>query len=260
MNDVPKITIITPSFNQGQYLTRSISSVISQGYPNLEYFVIDGGSSDASVDVIRQHEDHIDYWVSEEDSGQSAAINKGLMRATGELIGWIASDDWYEPGCFERVVSYYKQHPNAIVLGDCMRHYEPAGRQRLLRPTNTSFSTLLRYWKSGFCPPQPSIFFPSAVLKKVGLLNENLNYAMDLDLWLRMSRITEFVYIPNVLSHYLIHSESKSGSGDGFLKFRKEWKSVCFAHLRDAPIVEKVKFFLEYYYYRIRFPARVSVE
>ena len=113
---LPKISIITPSFNQGPFLEETILSVLQQGYPNLEYIIIDGGSTDESVGIIKRYQDRLHYWVSEKDSGQSEALNKGLRRATGDIIGWLCSDDLYLPGTFEKVVRIFEQHPAAGML------------------------------------------------------------------------------------------------------------------------------------------------
>ena len=107
MQALPKITIVTPSYNQGQFLRETIESVINQDYPSLEYFVIDGGSTDNSVDIIREYEDRINWWESEKDGGQSEAINKGFSKASGEILGWVNSDDVLLPGCLRVVSDYY---------------------------------------------------------------------------------------------------------------------------------------------------------
>ncbi len=120
---LPKITIITPSFNQGNFLEQTILSVLDQQYPNLEYMVIDGGSRDASVSIIRRYEKHLAYWVSEKDAGQSDAINKGLRRATGQVINWLNSDDYYEPRTLFTVAEHFGE-PGTRVL---------CGRSRLFR-------------------------------------------------------------------------------------------------------------------------------
>ena len=251
MSHIPKISIITPSFNQGAYLERTIRSVLQQNYPDLEYVIIDGGSTDNSVEVIKKYESKIHYWVSEKDSGQSEAINKGFKLVTGDIIAWINSDDWYEEDVFHEIVRNYKKNPNGIWVGDCTRHYMTTKKTRLLKPVIPTFTSLLRYWRKSFCPAQPSIFFPRQALNAAGLLDESLRYAMDLDLWLKMSKNFRFYYVNKNLSNYLIHKDSKSGSGNGFKKFRPEWKSVCFKHLRSATAKEKAFFYADYYYHLI---------
>ena len=110
----PKITIVTPSFNQGQFIEETIRSVLDQNYPNLEYLIIDGGSTDQTIEVIRKYERQLSYWVSEKDRGQVHAINKGLARATGEIFGFLNSDDLYVPGTFEVVGEYFEKHPELL--------------------------------------------------------------------------------------------------------------------------------------------------
>src|SRR5262245_38608843 len=113
---LPRITVITPSFNQGAFIESTIQSVLNQNYPNLEYFVIDGGSTDNSVDVIRKYESAITYWVSEKDSGQSEAINKGLKRAGGEIISWLCSDDLYVPEALQKVAALFQKHADSVMI------------------------------------------------------------------------------------------------------------------------------------------------
>lgn len=257
MTTIPKISIITPSYNQGKYLERTIRSVLEQNYPNLEYIIIDGGSTDTSVEIIKKYESKISYWVSEKDQGQSHAINKGFEKITGDIVAWINSDDWYEAGVFDEIVKNYKINPLGIWIGDCTRHYEKKNKVWLLKPKIPTFQSLLRFWRKSFCPAQPSIFFPNAALKAAGLLDESLHYAMDLDLWIKMSRNFKFYYVGKNLSNYLIHDDSKSGSGDGFKKFRAEWKSVCFKHLKSASFKEKILVYLDYYYHWLLRPSRL---
>ena len=259
MNSGPKISIVTPSFNQGAYLENTIVSVLGQNYPDIEYVIIDGGSSDNSIEIIRNYESSLAFWVSEPDNGQAHAINKGLGRVTGDLVAWIASDDWYEPGTFNLVAESFRGGHN-LIIGDCMRFYTESGKQRLLTPGRPSFNSMLRYWRKGFCPPQPSIFFSAELLRKVGPIDESLNFAMDLDLWLRMSRYEQFYYIPQVFSNYLVHKESKSGSGGGFDKFRKEWFEVCRRHLLSASRLEKLAFYIDHAYYSVRAPHRLRTD
>jgi glycosyltransferase involved in cell wall biosynthesis len=224
---------------------------------NLEYIVIDGGSTDNSVDIIQKYASKISYWISEKDNGQSDALNKGLRRVSGDIVAWINSDDWYEQGIFHEIAKQSKVHPGAVWLGNCMRHYEGKDKTRLIRAVDPTFYSMLRYWRVNFCPPQPSIFFSSKCLKSVGLLDEGLNYAMDLDLWLRIAQNFKFYYFDKTLSHYLIHDESKSGSGSGFKKFRKEWKLVCFKYLKKASPLERLLFYSDYFYHLLFKPSRI---
>ncbi len=109
----PKLSVITPSFNQGEYLERTITSVLDQGYPNLEYVIVDGGSDDGSVEIIRRYEDRIDWWVSEPDEGQTDAINKGIRGTSGEIVAYINSDDYFLPGAFDRALEVFEEQPDA---------------------------------------------------------------------------------------------------------------------------------------------------
>src|SRR5262245_14464164 len=116
----PKITIVTPSLNQGQFIEETIQSIIGQRYPNMEYFVIDGGSTDDTLSILRKYDDRIDFWVSAADKGQAAAINKGFARASGEILGWLNSDDTYEPGVFAEVARSFQEHPDVdVISGRC---------------------------------------------------------------------------------------------------------------------------------------------
>jgi glycosyltransferase involved in cell wall biosynthesis len=245
---LPKISIITPSYNQAETLERTILSVLDQGYPNLEYFIIDGGSTDNSLEIIKKYESKLTYWISEKDRGQSHAINKGLIKATGDIIAWINSDDWYNTGAFLKIASIFQSSNIGLLIGACQIIYpkEP-NKNFIVTKINVSFETLLRFWQSSFCPPQPSMFFTKAALDKAGLLKEDLNYAMDLDLWLGIARYYDVKCTNDVLSNYPIYETSKSGSGNGFKKFEDEWKSTCLRHLKKASFRDKVNFYIAYF-------------
>jgi glycosyltransferase involved in cell wall biosynthesis len=248
---LPKISIITPSFNQAETLERTILSVLEQEYPNLEYFIIDGGSTDNSVEIIKRYESKLTYWISEKDRGQSHAINKGLLKATGEIIAWINSDDWYNKGVLLKIASIFQYSNFGLLIGACQIIYptEP-NKNFIVSNTFVSFETLIRFWESSFCPPQPSMFFSKAAFDKIGLLNEHLHYAMDLDLWLSIARSFSIRCTDEVLSNYPIYEASKSGSGNGFKKFEVEWKSICLKHLKKASFKEKVRFYVDYFKFR----------
>ena len=236
----PKISIITPSYNQGDFIEKTIQSVLNQNYPNLEYIIIDGGSKDNSVDIIKKYEKNLTYWVSEKDNGQSEALNKGFKKASGEIIAWINSDDWYEGNVFEIVANYFRNSGASIIAGNCKMIYEGAAEKNFIdKPGKITSIRMLQYWKPFFCPPQPSIFFKNEALEKAGYINETLSYGMDLDLWLRLSKKYKFKYVDILFANYLIHDASKSGSSNGFEKFVPEWKSVVKSRLNDFSFFTK---------------------
>jgi glycosyltransferase involved in cell wall biosynthesis len=245
----PKISIVTPSFNQGQYLEKTIQSVLNQNYPNLEYIIIDGGSTDNSLEIIKKYEKQLAYWISEKDNGQSEAINKGLSLCTGDIIAWINSDDYYEPDTFEKVVAAFSKNQNVgLVYGKCrMISVDEVGNklhERIIDPKDVNTVSLLKYWKSHFLPLQPSMFWLKSVQDKTTLLDVNLNYAMDMHFWLQLSNYTLFAKVDSVLSNYLIHTQSKSGSDGGFSKFKIEWKQVANSFVKNKPSLFKFMYFL----------------
>lgn len=220
----PKITVITPSFNQAATLEETIVSVLRQGYPNLEYIVVDGGSTDGSKDVIKRYEQHIDYWVSEPDRGQSHAINKGLERATGDLVVWLNSDDFFYPGALQTVAQAYAADPSAGLYVGNGTLVDAAG-SRIRRYSNGvafDFEVLLR--GSNFIL-QPSTFINRRALEDVGFIDESLIYAMDLDLWLRIGRSYPVVTIDQELSAYRWSDTIKTASG-GIGRWVEQWNVV----------------------------------
>ncbi len=207
MDPQPLVTIVTPSYNQGAYLEATIRSVLEQDYPNLEYLVVDGGSSDNSVEIIRRHADRITWWVSEKDAGQSDAINKGLRRARGEIVGWLNSDDVYEPGAVSAAVAAFKAAPGAgLVYGDA-RSIDPAGRQfNLMRARPYDLVDLLAY--SIIC--QPASFMRREVLDAAGHLQADYHLLMDHLLWIRMAQRAALVYVPQVWASARYHDQAKN--------------------------------------------------
>jgi len=206
---LPKISIITPSYNQGKYLEKTILSVLDQGYPNLEYIIIDGGSTDESVEIIRKYQDRLAYWVSEPDRGQSHAINKGFERATGDILAWLNSDDWYVAGALLAVAEAFTSNPDVGAVvgagemvdgeGTLIHHNEPL---------TITTQTLLDWSDAFFC--QPSCFFSQKAWSACGLLDENFHFAMDLDLWFKIAARFRFDRIEQVLSVSLVHADAKT--------------------------------------------------
>jgi glycosyltransferase involved in cell wall biosynthesis len=213
---LPKVTVVTPSFNQGRFLEETILSIVSQGYPNLEYFVVDGGSTDGSVDVIRKYADRITWWVSEKDRGQTDALIKGFSRATGDALGWINSDDLLETGALEAVGQAYRSNPGSLVAGNVILFSDSTGRERLLRPRNLNFEDLVKIWTRKAFFSQPGVFFPRHAYVEVGGLDVSLHYGMDRDLMNRLVRNCPVVYLDRVLARARQHPASKTCSQSGY--------------------------------------------
>ena len=206
----PKISIVTPSYNQGTYLEKTIVSILSQRYPNLEYLIIDGGSSDCSIGSIRRYESHITYWVSEPDAGQSSAINKGFQRASGELFGWVNSDDCLAEGALHAVAEMYRRNPSAgafVGAGDYIDRHDKVLMHKT--PVPVTFRSLYD-WLELFHFMQPSCFFTRTAWERAGGLDESINYAMDLDLWFKIAQNFSFELTDTLLSKSLVHAGAKT--------------------------------------------------
>ena len=207
--NLPKITVITPSFNQGMFLEETIKSVLDQNYPNLEYLVYDGGSADKSVDIIKKYEDKIDFWVSQKDKGQSDAINKGFQRATGDIITWLNSDDVFIPNVLNEITDYFLQHPwQGAVSGDIININSNSEELFVKKLIDLHYIEMIF---SSVSVPQPATFFRKSALDQVGLLDLNLKYNMDLDFFIRMKKAgVKFGRINKPLTKFRLHSESKT--------------------------------------------------
>ncbi|NIV31318.1 MAG: glycosyltransferase, partial [Anaerolineae bacterium] len=186
MSSKPLVSIVTPSFNQGPFLEETIQSVLEQTYDPIEYIVIDGGSTDSSIEIIRRHERQLAYWVSEPDKGQSHGINKGLHRSTGAVIGWLNSDDTLLPDAVARVVDAMQDTPT-VVHGSV--HLIDAQSEIIARPKlskrNQEFGIQTIVGEG--LVNQPGAFWNRVAMDRAGYLNENLNYIMDYELWVRMA-------------------------------------------------------------------------
>jgi glycosyltransferase involved in cell wall biosynthesis len=207
----PTITVITPSFNQSRYLEETIRSVLLQGYPRLQYIIMDGGSTDGSVDLIQKYSPWLSAWVSEEDRGQSHAINKGFEIAIGDVIGWLNSDDVYAQGALHEVGRYFGSDADCDVLAGFGEFRNENGQKILwsVKDLPQSVDQLLEY-PLGRYLPQPSVFFRRRLLNAVPKLDESLHYAMDLDLWLRMASQSRIQVVPELLSWMRVHDSAKT--------------------------------------------------
>jgi glycosyltransferase involved in cell wall biosynthesis len=208
----PKFTVVTPTFNQGEFIQKTIDSVLSQGYPNLEFIIIDGGSNDNTVEIIKKYERHLAYWVSEPDLGQSDAINKGFAHSTGSILTWLNSDDWYTRGALNCFAEACREHPDCHVwvgdgdmldeVGTVFHHPKYAGEITL---------NSLYQWMSDYDFMQPSAAFSRTVWETCGPLDEGEHIALDVDFWLRIAtKGFRFARIDNLLSHSLMHPAAKT--------------------------------------------------
>jgi glycosyltransferase involved in cell wall biosynthesis len=227
----PLISIVTPSFNQGRYLGETLDSILGQGYPSLEYIVMDGGSADQSVEVIRARQERLAFWRSQPDHGQAAAINEGFGRARGLIFAWLNSDDLHMNGTL---------HTVANLLGGCGEPVVLYGGCELFRDNGSVIESraavpfdLNRLQISDFLD-QPSVFFTRAAWERVGPLDESLHYAFDWEWFLRAAKVCRFVRCDQVLSRYRIHSQHKTGTGG--LRRWEEMSEVVRRHSPDEVV------------------------
>lgn len=209
MSSIPKITVITPSFNQGAFIEATIRSVLNQEYPNLEYFVLDGGSTDNTVSIIKKYARHITYWHSKPDRGQADAINQGLKMAGGDILAWLNSDDLYSADAFHMVADYHRHHNEiGCMVGD-LGFIDRSGRPLYVRKAIPfHFNTALF---GGAGVPQPATFFTRAALQQSGFLNESLHYLLDYEFFLRMHVAgVRFGLVRHKLADFRLHEESKT--------------------------------------------------
>jgi glycosyltransferase involved in cell wall biosynthesis len=203
----PRVSIVTPSYNQGQFLEETIRSVLLQGYPDLEYFVIDGGSTDYSVQIIQKYAGWLAGWVSEKDKGQSDAINKGLARTSGNIIAWLNSDDVYLPGCVSDIVSIFNQYPDAGMIYGNLEYIDENSKKMGDFPYMTwTFSDQLTQKMVVF---QQAAFWRREVMDSVGMLRNDLHYAMDFEFWIRIGRRYKIVSLNRILAQYRKSSVNK---------------------------------------------------
>ena len=226
-----KISIVTPSFNGIRFLPAAASSILTQaGDFELEWIVVDGGSTDGTVDFLRDLNDGRVRWTSEPDRGQSHAINKGLSLATGDIVAWLNTDDEYAPGAFADVARAFQSSPDARWLIGRYEVVDESGRA--IRPAVVRYKerSLRRYTyrallRENFIS-QPAVFWRSEFAREVGPLDESLHWTMDYDLWLRMGRITDPMFLDQVLARFRLHPASKTGKVDR-RQFDEQYAVAC---------------------------------
>jgi len=221
------ITIVTPSYNQGRFIGETVRSVLGQDYANLEYLVIDGGSTDETLEVLKRYEGRLRWW-SERDRGQADAINKGFRRASGEVLGWLNSDDTYEPGALVKVADYFNRHPEIdLVYGEGYLMAEDGSNKRRFPATEPVFNLtrLIYVWDYIL---QQATFFRRSLLDRIGFLDESLHYGLDWDLWIRAGRAGRIGYLPEYLGTLREYEAAKSFAG-GWRRIR-ELYGIARAH------------------------------
>lgn len=208
---LPLVTIVTASYNSADYIEAAIHSVASQDYPCIEHFVIDGGSTDGTLEILQRYEGRIS-WISEKDRGQSDAINKGWQRASGGILGWLDADNVYQPSAVREAVEVLVQNPKiGMVYGGVYDVDEKGCIVREYMPPNFTLLSFLLYHEFNFIPPS-SVFMRREVLERSGMLDLELHYTMDFDLWLRVGLATQIMRAERFWSRFLLRDGSKTGS------------------------------------------------
>ncbi len=227
MTNLPLVSIITPSFNQARYLEAAIQSVLSQDYPRLEYIVVDGSSTDGSVEIIKKYQSRLAWWVSEPDKGQTDALNKGFARAKGEILAWLNSDDTYEPGAVAAAVKFLQDHPEVgMVYGDT-NYINEDGHVIGKFP---AAQTNLRRLRQGYVHiPQQASFFRADLWREVGPLDPSFYFAMDYDLWVRLAARSQLKYVPQTWANFRLHTAGKTIAADD-----RCWPEMIRVHYRDG--------------------------
>jgi glycosyltransferase involved in cell wall biosynthesis len=202
-----RISIVTPSYNQAAFLEHTIISVLGQGYPDLEYWIMDGGSRDGSVEIIRKYENQLAGWVSQPDGGQADAINTGLRQASGEVVAWLNSDDMYAPGVLSDVAQFFEQNPDiGMVYGDAASFDQDGHPLNALASQDWGLAGLVAF--NIIC--QPAVFMRRSALEKAGYLDENYHLLLDHHLWLRIAQHTRIQHVPRVWAFARHHAEAKN--------------------------------------------------
>ena len=226
--DKPLISIVTPSFNQAHYLEATIRSVLQQDYPAIEYIIVDGGSHDGSVDIIKRYSNQLAWWVSEKDNGQTDALNKGFARAKGQILAWINSDDTYELGTLSAAAKYLMEHPDVGLVYADTNFIDETGKKIGKFP---AAQTDYRKLRQGYVHiPQQAAFFRSELWNQVGPLDPDFYFAMDYDLWVRLAKLTRIQYLPGLTwANFRLHTSGKTMVADD-----RCWPEMLKVHYRDG--------------------------
>ncbi len=232
-----RVSIVTPSFNQARFLEATIQSVLAQSYPDIEYIIMDGGSTDGSQAIIRKYEHELAAWQSQPDAGQTDAINQGFAKATGDVFAWLNSDDTYEPQAVATAVAYLEQHPEAGLFYGDANYIDASGKVVGQFP---AAQTSLEQLRQGYVHvPQQAAFFRADLWRQIAPLDEQLYFAMDYDLWIKLAKLSRIAYVPGVVANFRLHHDGKTAQAD-----KQCWDEMLRIHYRDggkfaAPLVAK---------------------
>ncbi len=227
MTKLPLVSIVTPSYNQAEYLEKTILSVLNQEYLNIEYIIIDGGSTDGSREIIEKYKDKISYWVSEPDNGQTDAINKGFAQANGEIFAWLNSDDTYVPGAVVEAVEYLQAYPEiGLLYGDA--NFIDA-KDRIIGMFPAAQTDYKRLRQGYVHVAQQSAFWRASLMKQAGPLDPSFYFAMDYDLWVRLASMSKVKYLPRTWANFRLHSGAKTIADDD-----RCWPEMIRVHQRDG--------------------------
>lgn len=224
---LPLVSIITPSFNQGRYLEDTIRSVLEQDYPRIEYIIVDGGSTDGSLDIIKRYADRLTKWVSEPDLGQTDAINKGFSMAKGDIFAWLNSDDTYLPGAVAGAVDYLQQHPHIGMVYGTAYYIDEMGERIARYPAGPTDYRGLR--RGVTTVSQQAMFFRARLWRMVGPLDPTFYYAMDYDLWVRIAAVSPIAFHPCYWANFRLQHTSKS-----LTEAFRCWPEMMRVHFRDG--------------------------
>jgi glycosyltransferase involved in cell wall biosynthesis len=252
----PLVSVVMPTLNSARYVEESLRSVLEQDYREIECLVIDGGSTDGTVDILRAHESHI-HWISEPDGGQAQALNKGFGLASGEIFAWLNGDDRYLPGSVSTAVRHMDQHPGAAAVYGDVTWIDGDGRiLQHRRSLPFDLKRLLNYYNY---IPQMSTFFRRWAWEQSGGLDETLSFAMDYDLWIRMGRAHPMHYLPHTLAQWRVHGNSKTSSSplvampenlrvsrvNGGMRYSPMWVSAWLWRMGGSGLVRWIRTFVE---------------
>ena len=260
LSAIPKVSIITPSFNQGQFLEAAIQSVLGQTYSNIEYIVVDGGSKDQSAEVIKIYRSRLAWWVSEKDRGHADALNKGFAHATGEILAWLNSDDVYFPNAVAEAVSVLHSHPEVgMVYGDAQLIDEAGKVVGQFASRQTDYRRMLR---GSVHIPQATTFFRADLWRQVGPLDLSLFFSFDYDLWVRLAKVSQLLYVPGNWAQFRIHEAGKTIVNDDrcypdMLRVQRREGGGWFSWLRLRMITRKL--FYSWLPWKLRLRLRKSL-